>query len=48
MHKNYLKEERGETNIVSLMILLAVIAGCALIFKPHAAQILNAILEWFA
>ncbi len=48
MRNNFLKNESGETNIVSLIILLAVIIVAYLIFKPWISQLLDWIRGWFS
>lgn len=35
----FIKDERGDTNIVSLIILLGVIIGAVLIFRPYISQL---------
>ena len=39
MIKRFLRSEKGETNIVSLIVLLAVMVGAALLFKPYLTEL---------
>lgn len=42
MKRNFFKEERGDTNIVSLIILLVVVIVSVVIFKPY----INDLWQW--
>ncbi len=41
MLKKFLKDQKGDTNIVSIIIILGVIIVAALIFKPYITQLVN-------
>ncbi len=41
MFKKFWKEQRGDTNIVSLIILIGVIIIAVAIFKPYIAELTN-------
>ncbi len=47
MLKNFFKSEKGDTNIVSLIVLLGVIVIAAIVFKPYIAKLFSWILGLF-
>lgn len=47
MLKDFLKSEKGDTNIVSLIVLLGVIVIAAIVFKPYIAKLFSWILGLF-
>lgn len=47
MLKNLLRNENGDTNIISLIILLGVIVVAAIIFKPYIVKLFSWILGLF-
>lgn len=48
MKRNFFKEERGDTNIVSLIILITVAVVAAVIFKPYIGSLVQWILGLFS
>ena len=46
--RKFLKDEAGDTNIISLIILLGVIIVAVLIFKPYIAGLFSWFLGLFA
>lgn len=46
--KNFLKDETGDTNIVSLIILLGVVIGAVVIFRPYIAQLAAWVMGLFS
>ena len=47
MLKRFLKSEKGDTNIVSLLIVLAVVVIAFVIFKPYVAKLFSWLLGLF-
>ena len=47
MKRNFFKEERGDTNIVSLIVLIGVVIIAAVIFKPYIGSLVQWILGLF-
>jgi len=45
MFKNWLKNENGESNIVSMLILIALFVALAFLFKSYIQDILESIWE---
>lgn len=41
MFKKFLTSEKGDTNIISLIILLVVIVVAVIIFKPYIAKLFS-------
>lgn len=39
LFKKFLKSEKGDTNIISLIVLLGVIVIAVIIFKPYIAKL---------
>ena len=48
MFKKFLKSEKGDTNIISLLILLGVIVVAVIIFRPYIAKLFSWLLGLFA
>lgn len=42
--KKFFKDETGDTNIVSLIILIGVIGVAVLIFRPYLQQLVQSLL----
>ena len=38
--KNFIKSEEGDTNIISILVILAVIIALVFLFKGYAADLL--------
>lgn len=47
MVKKFLKEQRGDTNIVSLIILVGVVIIAVAIFKPYIGELANWLIGLF-
>ena len=45
MNKNFLKNEAGDTNIISILIILAVIVALTLLFKNYIADLVSMIIK---
>ena len=45
MNKNFFKNEAGDTNIISILIILAVIVALTLLFKNYIADLFSMIIK---
>lgn len=45
MKENFLSDERGDTNFVSIMIIIAIILVVAAIFKDQLVAIVNNVMK---
>lgn len=45
MNKDFFKNEAGDTNIISILVILAVIIILALLFKSYIADLFSLILK---
>ena len=48
MFKKFLKSEKGDTNIISLLILLGVIVVAVIIFRPYIEKLFSWLFGLFA
>lgn len=45
MDKNFFTDENGDTNIISILIILAVIIALVFLFKPYIAGLVSQIFK---